>query len=221
MIEIEMIINAIQYCSELAVFAISTKNKNINGMMKNLSSLSEFDIKKFYNDIENQNKKVIKKYMGYHETIISSKMEYEKYERSCDRFIKDIKKLSIFYNTYYQIYLSYKHGLRIIPIKNDNGEKLILEACKDNSMTIHKIPHMWYLEAIEVTEIINNIYEKLYIPLIRKKFSEFCGISFQDKKISKTINSTEPPDTTRNISLHTSFTFPWVIHDGKEPNPFY
>jgi hypothetical protein len=220
MIEIEMIINSIQYCSELGAFAISVKNKNINNIMKILSSLPEADIKIFYDNIKNPNRKVIKKYMGYHEINVSS-IDDEKYDRSCDRFIKDTQRLSTFYYNYYQLYLSYKHGLRIIPIKNEKGEKLILEACKDNSMTIHVIPHMWYLEAIEVTEIINNIYEKLYMPLIRKKFGEFFDISFQDNKISKTIKSTEPPDTTRKISLNTSFCFPWWIHDGKEPNPFY
>lgn len=221
MIEIEMIINSIQYCSELGAFAISVKNKNINNIMKNLSSLSETAIKIFYDAIKNPDKNVIKKYMGYHEINISGQNEYKKYDRSCDRFIKDIQRLSTFYNNYYQIYRSYKHGLRIIPIKNEKGEKLILEACKDNSMTIHVIPHMWYLEAIEVTEIINNIYEKLYMPLIRKKFGEFCGISYKDKSIRKDIKSTDPPDPTRKISFNTSFTFPWWVHDGKEPNPFY
>jgi hypothetical protein len=41
MIEIEMIINAIQYCSDLGAFAISIKNKKIFEIIKMLSSLPE------------------------------------------------------------------------------------------------------------------------------------------------------------------------------------
>ncbi|MFZ2411828.1 MAG: hypothetical protein WAW23_09685, partial [Candidatus Methanoperedens sp.] len=183
--------------------------------------LSEADIKIFYDKVKNADSKILKKYMGYHEIKITCREENEKYERSCTRYKVDVVRLSKFYNHHYPLYLSYKHGLRIIPAKNENGEKLIFEACKDNTTTIHVVPEMWHLEAIEVTEIINNIYEKLYVPLIREKFGEFCGISFKDKSIRKDIKSTDPPDTTRKVSFNTSFNFPWWVHDGKEPNPFY
>lgn len=221
MIEIEMIINAVQYCSELGAFAICMKNKKINNIIQMLASLSETDIKIFYDKIKTADPNLLKKYMGYHELKIIYKEENGKYERSCYRYKEDVVKLSKFYNRHYQLYLSYKHGLRIIPAKNEKGEKLIFDACKDNTMTIHVVPEMWYLEAIEVTELINNIYEKLYIPLVRQKFAEFCGISLTDKSIRQNIKSTEPPDPARPISFKTTFNFPWWVHDGKEPNPFY
>jgi hypothetical protein len=221
MIEIEMIINAVQYCSELGAFAITVKNKKIYNIIQMLSSLAETDIKIFYDKIKNRSKKDIWKYMGYYEIKITCKEDYEKYYRSCDRYKSDIVRLSTFYNNYYQLYVSYKHGLRIIPSKNEKGEKLIFEACKDNTMTIHVVPEMWYLEAIEITEIINNIHGKLYIPLVRQKFAEFCHISLKDKSIKQSIKSTDPPDPTRPFSFKTSINFPWWVHDGKEPNPFY
>ncbi len=216
-----MMINAIQYCSELGAFAISVKNKKINNIIQMLASLSEIDIKIFYDKIKNADSKILKKYMGYHQIKITCKEENEKYERSCCRYKENVVKLSKFYNQHYQLYLSYKHGLRIIPAKNENGKKLIFEACKDNTTTIHVVPEMWYLEAIEVTEVINNIYEKLYIPLIRQKFAEFCHISLKDKSIRQSIKSTDPPDPTRPVSFKTSINFPWWVHDGKEPNTFY
>lgn len=220
-IEIEMIMNAIQYCSDFGAIATIVKNKKIDTILQSLSSFSEESIKQFYDKIRTSENNTIRKYMGYQELKLTSQQDYSKYNRSCDRYKKDVIILSTFYKKYYQIYLSYKHGLRIIPNKNDKGDKFIIEAVKDNTVTIHMIPPMWYLEAIEVTEIIKNIFEKLYIPYIMKQFGDFSDISFNDENIKKTIESKDPPDPTRQVSLNINFSFPWWIHDATEPNPFY
>lgn len=220
MIEVEMVVNAIQYCSELGAFAIMVKQKKINNIIQQLSTLKEKSITDFYRGIQDADKNLLKMYMGYHEMEIHEDDE-EKYNRSCERYKNDIVKLSKFYNSFYGLYLSYKHGLRMIPTKNENGVKLILEACKDNTFTAWTFSEMWWLDSIEVTEIINNLYEKLYMPLIRKKFADFCGFSFADKSVSITVTSTEAPDPERPISLDASFSYPWYIHNAIEPKPFY
>lgn len=224
MIEIEMKINAVQYCSELATIAICVKNKKTDKIIQVLSSMSETAIHEFYDNFITMNNGDISKYMGYHEIKIKSQDEFKKYDRSCDRFKNDIIKISKFFKTHFQLYLAYKHGLRIIPAKNDKGQKLIIEACDDNTMTLYEVPEMWYLDTIEITEIINNIYEKLYIPIFRKKLEVMANISLKDKSLQCSIQSTDPPgppDPKRPLVFSTSMKLPWWVHDGKEPNPFY
>ena len=220
MIEIEMIINAIQYCSDLGAFAISIKNKKIFEIIKMLSSLSETSIKEFYDTIGHADRELLKKYMGYHEINIEQS-DKEKYIRSCKRYQTDILKISTFYNKFYQLYPSYKHGLRLIPIINADGQKLIFEACKDNTLTIHKTPEMWCSSSIEITEIINNIFKKLYVPLIRKKVGEYLEISFGQTRAQGSVHSTDPPDPKRTIPVKLSFICPWWYGQENEPIPFY
>jgi hypothetical protein len=220
MIEIEMIINAIQYCSDLGAFAISIKNKKIFEIIKMLSSLSETSIKEFYDKIGDADIELLKNYMGYQEINIEQS-DKEKYIRSCKRYQTDILKISTFYNKFYQLYLSYKHGLRLIPTINADGQKLIFEACKDNTLTIYNIPEMWWLESIEITEIINNIFKKLYVPIIRKKVGEYLGIPFGQRRVQGSVKSTDPPDPKKTIPVKLSIISPWWCYQGKEPIPFY
>ena len=220
MIEIEMIINAIQYCSDLGAFAISIKNKKIFEIIKMLSSLSETSIKEFYDTIGHADRELLKKYMGYQEINIEQS-DKEKYIRSCKRYQTDILKISTFYNTFYQLYLSYKHGLRLIPIINADGRKSIFEACKDNTLNLYNTPEMWWLGSIEITELINNIFKKLYVPLIRKKVGGYLGISFGQTRAQGSVHSTDPPDPKRTIPVKLSFSSPWWDAQENEPIPFY
>lgn len=219
MIEIEMIINSVQYSEELGAFAIIIKNKRIFEIIKMLSSLSEKSIKDFYDQIEHADFELLRKYMGYHEISIAGE-DIAMYDRSCKRYQNDILNISKFYDNHYQLYLSYKHGLRLIPAINDDGQKLIFEACKDNTLTVHKIPEMWWLNSIEITEIINNIFKKLYVPLIRKNIGEYLEVSFTGD-MHTSVEATDSPDPAKTLHFQTSIIFPWWIHNGKEPKPFY
>ena len=221
MIEIEMIVNAVQYCSEFGFFAICTKKQRYDFIYM-FPKLAEKDIGIFFEHINDANLDLIKKHMGFHEIDITEP-ENIKYYRSCLRYKEDVKKLSEFYLDKYPIYLSYKHGLRLMPLNNNSGKKIIMEVSHetDNSLGIHVLPDMWWLDVIEITEIINNIYNKLYIPLIRKQIGKSLGISFGVEKISKTINSTETSVRTGLPSLSIEYSLPWWIHDGKEPDSIY
>jgi len=219
MVEIEMIINSVQYSEELGAFAIIIKNNRIFEIIKMLSSLSEKSIKDFYDKIEHTDLKLFRKYMGYHEISIAGK-DIDMYNRSCKRYQNDILKISRFYDDHYKLYLSYKHGLRLIPTINDDGQKLIFEACKDNTLNIHKIPEMWWLKSIEITEIINNIFKKLYVPLIRKKMGEYLNVSVSGD-VRSSVKATDSIESANTSHIQISTSFPWCINDGKEPNPFY
>ena len=211
MIEIEMIINSVQYSEELGAFAIIIKNKRIFEIIKMLSSLSEKSIKDFYDEIEHADIELLRKYMGYHEICMAGE-DIARYDRSCKRYQNEILKISRFYDNHYQLYLSYKHGLRLIPAINDDGQKLIFEACKDNTLTIHKIPEMWWLKSIEITGIINNIFKKLYVPLIRKKFGEYVDIPLSES-VHTSLEATDSPESVNTSHFQLSFAFPWCIHD--------
>lgn len=221
MTEIEIVVNTVQYCNDLMFMAICIKKKKINDIMKMFGSLGDNDCFVHFNIIKNADIKELKKYMGYDEIDITKSYEW-KYNNSCEKFRRDIIKLSEFHKNFFDIYNSYKHGLRIIPIICENGKRLIFEACKDNTMTIHEIHELWYIGSIEIMEIINNIFEKLYAPLIRKKYAEFVNFNFSDKNIICSVSSTEPPDPMRPFSKEISFSIqPWYIHKGEEQIYFY
>jgi hypothetical protein len=221
MIEVEMIVNAVQYCSELGAFAVCVKNKNIIKIQNFLASLTETDIQFFFKNIEKCNPSLVSKYMGYHEVKIEQKDEY-KYSLSCERYKNDIIRIANFYNQWYPLYLSYKHGLRIIPAIDENThKKIIIEACKDNTSTIYVLPEAWWLVTIEIITIVREIYRKLYVPLIRKEAGEYLGIPFDSSSISTKGEDKAPPDPNRSIHRSISFTNPWWIHEHGEPNPFY
>lgn len=221
MVEIEMIVNAVQYCSELGAFAICIKKGKINEFMKMLSSLHDADIKTaFYDKIKDADIKLLRAYMGYHELNIN-KDDEAKYNRSCERYRENVIKLSVFHNMFYGLYCSYKHGLRVVPLRSEKGDRGIWEACEDNTFNLHKTPEMWWIDVIEVTEIIRDIHEKLYLPLVRQKFADFSGFSFTEKNISSKVKSTQPPDLSRLGSFNISFDLPWYIHKPSEQKSFY
>lgn len=221
MLEVEMIINAVQYCSELAAFAICIKNKKRNNLIQFLSSLAEADIKIFYDNIGNADFNKLKEFMGYKE-IKFNEDEISKYTESCIRFKRDVERLSSFYNKHYSLFTAYKHGLRLIPYFDEiQQKKIILEACKDNCLAVCKIPQNWRSEAIDVIHTINNIYQKLYIPFIRLKFFEYAGISPEELPPSTFTINTDVKNLEGSIHYKLSFKLPWFNHDGKTPEPFY
>jgi hypothetical protein len=80
---------------------------------------------------------------------------------------------------------------------------------------------MWCSSSIEITEIITNIFKKLYVPLIRKKVGEYLEISFGQTRAQGSVHSTDPPDPKRTIPVKLSFISPWWYGQGNEPIPFY
>jgi hypothetical protein len=221
MIEIEMMVNVVQYCSEIAAFAICTKNKKRHKIIQFLSSIAEEDLKNFYSTIGNANLRTIKAYMGYNEISID-KSEEKKYWESCAKFKSTMIDIGKYYNHWYKPYTAYKHGLRLIPfINNADGKKGIMEACKDNTMDIHMIPETWSLQATDMTIAIYNIYNKLYVPLVRYKFFESENILMDEspKRIVKT--SDEVREGEGLIPLKLQVSMPWFSGKDKVNKPFY
>ncbi len=222
MIEVEMIINAVQYCCDLGAFAISVKNSELaTKFLAHLSTLNEDHLnRKFFKPIVNGDYNSLSKYMGYHEMKIEEKDQY-KYSLSCDRYKADIIKLSEFFNRWYYLYTAYKHGLRLIPvIENKTHQKMILEAYKDNTWQIRKLQETWWKEAIDTTIIVHEMFRKLYVPLVRKKLGERLGFSFDSNSIyakGETKDSYDPNKITRRLN----FNYPWWAHEPGEPHPFY
>jgi hypothetical protein len=125
MIEVEEIVNAIQYCLDLGAIAICVDKRKIGDLGYMLSSLDEKTITDFYANIGTQKTNQIKRYMGYHD-IITDKNKNYKYIRSCKKFQGIISELSKFYKLYYDLYLSYKHGLRIAPFGCKDGKYIYM-----------------------------------------------------------------------------------------------
>lgn len=221
LIEIEIVINIIQYCIDLATIIISLGEPK--KAIKKIASLHETgsgSIEEFYQKVSLFNEKEIKELMGYNK--ITHNHSTQRIKRSCERFQEDLKKISVFYKQYYVLFTEYKHGLGFIAIREKGGRKVIMEATRNNDLDI-TVYHteMWWINSIEILDIINQIFEKLYRPLIKKIVSEKFGIDFTKESEKKRIASLEEVDPTRPIKRALNFEMPWWIHDQIEPRPFY
>lgn len=232
MIEVEEIVNAIQYCLELGAVAICVNNRKIPKLGYALANLSEESITNFYREIENKDIHQIKRYMGYHDVITDKNKNY-KYVISCEKYQSIMTILSKFYFEYYDLYLSYKHGLRIATFGSNNGKFIYGITEKDNKennyypfFKIYEIPLMHGINSsLLMCDIIKNIFDKLYIPIIRKSMCEFADI------IEETLGSRDriaPIIKTRdnlisNPTYHLSqhYAHPWWNLKDSSLEPFY
>ena len=195
-----------------------------------LAKLDEASVTDFYMNIEKKSTTDIKRYMGYHD-INTHKNKNEKYIlRSCERYQAIITELAKFYEHYYDLYLSYKHGLRIAPISARNGIYSYLYTDKrynvDQSFGTYRAPILaWIIKSVMVCDLIKGIFDRLYTPLIRKTMCEFLCIEkdmvFIDSSISKTFKA--EGDLIPNPTYHfsTSGTHPWWNVRDSSLDPFY
>lgn len=224
MIEVEMIANTVQYCCDLAAFAIIIKNNLLNNQfISYLATFNEDKIEdKFFKPIRTGNYDLVSKFMGYHEIVIEEN-DKEKYLSSFERYRTDINKISQFFKKYYHIYTSYKHGLRLVHGHDENGHKrLIVEACKDNSLNFIVLPVTWWKEAIDINKIIHEIFTKLYVPLIKIKLDQQMGFSLNYPYTNAYVEPIDPNSPNKvKITGRLEFDNNSWINEGKDQNPFY
>lgn len=219
MIDIEMIINAIQYSNELGAIAICTKNRNLANLGHVLAKLADESIHDFYKNVKNISIKDMRKYMGYHEIEISE-AEVVRYNRSCERYREELIILAELHEHFYDLYLTYKHGLRILPAGCKEGIFRIIIYNSNGSYTYYYQPATLMLESIKITEFIKVVFDKLYIPLIRRKFFEIFGLEFNPNGFTKTIKASDIKSGEYPCTS-IEFSIPWWTNDGTEPKPFY
>lgn len=220
MTEVDMIINFIQYCNQLGTIAICIKNDRILHFVNFLGGIADKSIVEFYNKIGKSSIQSIMEYMGYRYITIN-KEEYERYDNSCLKYKKDVERISKLYNIFFEIYKSYKHGFRIIPANDKIHGNIILEARKDDKgpYAIYPVPEIRIqTDIIESIDIINNIFEKLYVPLIIKKFEESTGTTFPTNEIIDVKLETESINK-KGIVEFFSHSIPWFLN--KKIEPFY
>jgi hypothetical protein len=229
MIEVEEIVNAIQYCLDLGAIAICVDKRRINKLGYMLANLTEKSITDFYVNIGKKKIDQIKRYMGYHD-IITDKNKNCKYIRSCEKYQAIVSELAKFYDLYYDLYLSYKHGLRIAPFGCKNGKFIYgytdERYNKNYSFGTYEIPVLLGINrSVLVCDSIKDIFDKLYIPLIRKFACEFLDIKKEaldlDDHIIRNIKTENilVPHPTYHLSM--SCTHPWWNFKESSLEPFY
>lgn len=76
------------------------------------------------------------------------------------------------------------------------------------------------IESIKIVEFIKIAFDRLYIPLIRRKFFDIFGFEFGSNGFTKTITASDIEGKgTPYASIE--FSIPWWTNDGTEPKPFY
>ncbi len=219
MIELEMIVNAIQYCNELGATAICVKKNRLHELGHMLAKMRDQDIQQFYKNIDSTNLEDIGRYMGYDKL----KLTDNEYIESCKRYKETISSLSKIYSNFYFIYISYKLGLRIIPLKDSYGNPLFAAVSSD--IHPHELkclgcsdPATIQVQTSAIVNIIHHIYKKLYSPMIQMKYLELTNWGQ-----SKRIESSYPGKAETNLIITASKDLPyWIFEDSKsKPKPFF
>lgn len=174
MLKIELIVNAIQYCEDLAQIFIALLKKR-EKYLRILCSVHETgcgSVSEFYEKIGNQD------FNYFYLLLCLNKFDLsEKDELACiDRIHilrNDLNFISIFFKKFFNLYTSYKHGLLMYPGKlRETGENVVVELGlqeTSNILFVDRIPfnieavililHSIFLTIIEA-QIINNILTK-------------------------------------------------------------
>ena len=109
MLQVELVVNAVMYCQDLAAIVLAL-NKPPAEILKTVSSLHETgsgSIKDFYEKIPQRDFDYFWRMIKYDKLEITN--EKDKYERSCERFRKDMLKVSKFFLHWYELFTAYKH----------------------------------------------------------------------------------------------------------------
>jgi len=224
MLEIELVTNAVQYCSDLAILFIASM-KPPTEYLKTVSSVHDTgsgSVYEFYEKIPEQSDIYFWNLFGYNRIDLTDK-EIKKGERSIERFKKDIKIISKYFRCHYQLYTGYKHGMRIFVLKNEyNGNNLIFMPTQRGDFDIAEVGAMWYLQSIEIVGIVHRMFTKIIEPLISWiTFAQMTDTDFQTEKIKKTIITDETPDPERSFGFKFRVAFPWKIHNTDRRIPYY
>ena len=160
--------------------------------------------------------------MGYHD-IDTENYKNPRYLRSCDRYTNDITRLSRFYLFNYDLYLSHKHGLRIVPMGSKDGRNIFFYANDNSTLGCHFRPeYRDVITSIEVCDIIKNIFDRLYMPLIRKTMLEFIDLDEDvEFPITKSIKTEDNIIPNPAIRFNVSYMHPWWNLKNESKEPFY
>ncbi|MBA3045302.1 MAG: hypothetical protein FP824_03725 [Euryarchaeota archaeon] len=161
MYEVEVVINTVQYAADLAAIIITLK-EDIPNLQKRLMSIHETgsgSILEFYQNIKNRPIDYFIDIFGY--TKIDDN-KVESLNKSAEKLQAKLNEIAEFYIQYYPFYTSYKHGLRIFPMKNtETNEIMIFEAKKDYTYTIYEYGGKWYSKYLILTQDIYEIFTRI------------------------------------------------------------
>lgn len=223
MLEMELVMNAVQYCSDLAILFIASM-KPPSEYIKTVASIHDTgsgSVSEFYEKISKQPDDYFWNLVGYNRIDLTNK-EIKRGERSIERFKKDIQVISEFFRDHYQLYTGYKHGMRNFVLRNEyNGKNCIFIPTRKGDFDILEVGAMWYLKSIEIVEMVHRMFTKIIEPLISWiTLAQMTDTDFQKEKVG-TITMGKPPDSQRPDRLKIKATLPWKIHNAERRIPLY
>lgn len=225
MLKIEYLVNAVQYCSDLAgMFILSLKEPS--EYLKTISSLHETgsgSIKEFYELIPIRDENYFWKLFGY-DRIELTELEKPIANNSISKFNINIRRISDFYLEFYQFYSSYKHGLRIISIDEETtGRNHIYYATKYNDFDMLSVKSNWYKPIMNIVKLAYKMFIEIIEPLISWiQLSLKTNFDFENKEIEVTTIAEEVEDPRRTIEMKgLKGKFPWKIYVPGRRIPFF
>lgn len=228
MIEIELVINAILFCEDLAsiIIALSKEEYNLTNTLVSVHETGSGSIKEFYECVLKEDVDYFWRIMNY-DKIEIPEGEIRSYKRSCKRFIDDIRKVATFFlnGFYFSLHQVHKHGLAFNVGRDQNtGRDIIIIPNIDGTFDTHFIHPAWYLRSFEIIEIISNMFTKLYEPLISWNYLEkITEVDLESESFKVTVDDILTEEDKEGRPIHGTFSikFPWKIHSGKRIKPYY
>jgi len=223
MLQVELVVNAIMYCEDLAIILLAL-SKPVTEIIKTVASLHETgsgSVKEFYEKLPQRDFEYFWRMMKYDRFCVEG--DKDRYEQSCKRFWNDMLKLSSFFLHRYELFSAYKHGLNVVSLVDaKTGKDVLMIGKYDGTFDVLVLPPSWYLEYVEIVEIVHNMFNKVIEPIIWKTLEDISGIDLREEgTIRKALTSREPEDETRPVRFEIKVTFPWKVREPKEYKPFY
>ena len=226
MLQVDLVVNAVLYSQDLAAILLCL-DKPLSKFTTMISSLHETgsgSIKEFYEKLFERQFDFFWKIMKYDELKLHDKPEQEKYERSCNRFRKDMLKVSKFFLQWYNLFSAYKHGLNVVPVRETKTARdVLMLGNPDGTFDMFIVSPSWYLGYIEVVEIVHNVFNRLIEPIMWKLLANVAKVDLKgEETITKLLTSDLSEEEKKRRKKFTfNIVYPWRIREAQEPKPFY
>lgn len=117
-LQLELIVKQCELLSDIAGYIHSTnkefidKGKMIDEAYESIVDVRGSDIKNFFDDIDKKDREYFYNLLGY-DLLQNAPVDSKTIEKSIDNVMSSFKQMKDFYNLFWPVYNSYKHGYRL------------------------------------------------------------------------------------------------------------
>lgn len=169
---LEILNETVQYCSDLVMMlrTLSREDKNASKIFTGLkdTGMGADSVEKVYEELFKAKTEYYLQLWGYPPLHRIRLEEQIFYEIEVDKLHRKMVPIYTFFKRNYPLYTAYRHGLRVIPLKDQDGNHALVTPEPDGTFDIRVILDVdkWVQNTIQVAENIYWIFNNVFYPQI-------------------------------------------------------